>query len=429
MEISYLLSFKNNSQVQELDSDFLERIKDLFQNYKNKSKKYRKYKNKKSNNILKNKKLQSAKNKIENKFNLILNKISNDNICELVKEFILTIGKITEEEYEVIQKTLYQKMLNEIKFIDNYLDFFIKINVIYYKKFNFVPDYLFKIIEEKIYFDYLNNSPKENFTFVTNLSTENERTNNIIILDKIIKKHILDEKISKFINSIIINQNIHIPDINIWFKNKTLSQSEEKKIQDKIDNLDLSFRNKVLLKNLLNEEEIIEEQILVDDSDKDTFIDDNLDDCINESFLLNEPFNLECKNIWDEFLYLGLPEEVKEFIVSDCKEAKDKNIFCEIGLDIYFRNNDAKKEQIFGLFKNLINKKVLYKSNLSRGLLLIYDVWDKISKDYNNKDTKLKIFLIFLKKNGITRGVEFLLKKFNMYYHKQNKNYNKHYNK
>lgn len=57
----------------------------------------------------------------------------------------------------------------------------------------------------------------------------------------------------------------------------------------------------------------------------------------------------------------------------------------------------------------LVKNRILFKSNLSRGLLLINNIWKEKSIDYNKPIDKMKTFLIQLKKNGITNSIEFLL--------------------
>jgi hypothetical protein len=58
----------------------------------------------------------------------------------------------------------------------------------------------------------------------------------------------------------------------------------------------------------------------------------------------------------------------------------------------------------------LIKRQSLFKSNLSRGLLIL-------NKSLSNNEiinNKLKKFLLFLKNIGITKGLEYLMSKFNI---------------
>ena len=59
--------------------------------------------------------------------------------------------------------------------------------------------------------------------------------------------------------------------------------------------------------------------------------------------------------------------------------------------------------------KTLVKKQILFKSNLSRGLLLLYNNWKDLVDDFNNPDKKMKELLISLKNLGITKNLENLL--------------------
>jgi hypothetical protein len=59
--------------------------------------------------------------------------------------------------------------------------------------------------------------------------------------------------------------------------------------------------------------------------------------------------------------------------------------------------------------KQLTKSHTLYKSNLSRGLLLVYNNWKEKSIDYVKPTDKMKNILTTLKNIGITKGIEFLL--------------------
>ena len=59
--------------------------------------------------------------------------------------------------------------------------------------------------------------------------------------------------------------------------------------------------------------------------------------------------------------------------------------------------------------KTLVKKQILFKSNLSRGLLLLNNNWKDLVDDFNNPDKKMKELLISLKNLGITKNLENLL--------------------
>ena len=68
------------------------------------------------------------------------------------------------------------------------------------------------------------------------------------------------------------------------------------------------------------------------------------------------------------------------------------------------------------MLKLLVKKQILYKSNLSRGVLLIYTNWADVSLDYNNPNKKMKDLLTCLKNMGITKYLETLLKTYKIEY-------------
>ena len=90
MEVEYLLSLKFSKKYS-FDENYRKNLElNKFFNTRFKKLKYKK------SSLLKNSKLQFDKNKIDNKINLILNKISNDNIELLVREFIDKISYINQ---------------------------------------------------------------------------------------------------------------------------------------------------------------------------------------------------------------------------------------------------------------------------------------------------------------------------------------------
>ena len=69
-------------------------------------------------------------------------------------------------------------------------------------------------------------------------------------------------------------------------------------------------------------------------------------------------------------------------------------------------------DEIIQLIKQLVKWRILFKSNFSRGLLLIYNNWDDLLIDFNNPIVKIKLLLSTLKSIGITKGLEELLEKY-----------------
>jgi hypothetical protein len=85
-----------------------------------------------------------------------------------------------------------------------------------------------------------------------------------------------------------------------------------------------------------------------------------------------EEFNIYIENIIEEYMYIGSTEEIINFITNECKDLENKNIFCKELITQFF-NNDKKSKLICDLFYELINKKILFKSNISRGLILFLE--------------------------------------------------------
>ena len=131
---------------------------------------------------------------------------------------------------------------------------------------------------------------------------------------------------------------------------------------------------------------------------------------LNEQNINTDTLAIESENIIEEYLYMESINEVKVFVDNRCKDAILKNKFCQYLFNKYFASYNDISSKILDFIKNLIKKQILFKSNLSRGLLLLYSNWTDIVDDYNNPTIKLKELLICLKKLGITKNLESLLK-------------------
>jgi hypothetical protein len=92
------------------------------------------------------------------------------------------------------------------------------------------------------------------------------------------------------------------------------------------------------------------------------------------------------------------------------------NKFCQIMFTKYFESSQENSNSILELSKLLVKKQILFKSNLSRGILSIYNNWSDNSLDYNNATKKMKDLLTCLKNMGITKNLETILKTFKIEY-------------
>ena len=348
----------------------------------------------KKNNIFKNSKFRLDKNKIKNKIILILNKVSENNLDNLLIEFICNITIENEEDYYILQKEIYLKLLKDIKFVNNILNFVSVIfKIIYYKK-QLLPNYFYYLIETKLQYDYNNIELDDEDLFLSELSSESDREAHLKLIYNLNKKNYFKIDIIKIINELLLCQDKKIPDIYYWYKlnDNNIIDSEKILVKNKINNLSLNNRDKILLESLINN--LVENNtIILDSSVEETNITDS------DSFLV------EIQNIIEEYIYLKDNEEIIEFLKSNCSDFDKKNSFCMYLIQNFFVNTEINWINLFNL---LINKKYIYKSNLSKGLLLY-------SKKINqNKKVRMKELLIFLKQKNITKNIEFIFKKNNI---------------
>ena len=138
MDIKYLLSFKLNTELQNLDKELNINKQNII--------KYDTYANKKKSIVYTNK-LSLKKDTITNKVNLILNKLSEINFNNIILEFLETINQMTIEEYEEFQETIYKKILSEINFINLYIKFLEIINYLYNTIQNFNLEFIINCVE------------------------------------------------------------------------------------------------------------------------------------------------------------------------------------------------------------------------------------------------------------------------------------------
>ena len=153
LNIELFFNLKNNEDCLYLDSDIIDSIIDTFTNNNSKNKK-NKIIIKKSIAVLKNPKLKQIKDKISNKVNLILNKISENNIENLVIEFLENIKILNIDDYNEFIRSFYIKLLSEVNFFKFYIKFFNIITLTYNKVNNYKIDYFYNLIESKFNFDY-----------------------------------------------------------------------------------------------------------------------------------------------------------------------------------------------------------------------------------------------------------------------------------
>jgi hypothetical protein len=404
IDIELFFNLKYNEDCLYLDNDIIESIVDTFTNNKNKKIKCTQ---KKTLPVIKNPKLKQIKDKISNKVNLILNKLSENNIDNLVLEFIENIKINNIDDYNEFIRIYYLKLLSEIKFFKFYIKFFFILTSIYENVYNYNIEYFYNLIESKFNYDYFDNINNEIYYFKD--MYDDKRINNLILLHELIKVNYFNKSFIEYINDKILNQRKYLSDIYYWFKDNILTNIDINKIK-LILNDEIQLRDRVLLDNLLNCNNIEIIQPFNKIIFKKTPIENNLCEVIPiiDNKIPHETTNLfvELENNLEEYFFIDNSESIEEYINNNCIDANTKNKFCEYIITKYFKlqNNDSQK--ILTLMKKLIKLKILFKSNLSRGLLNLYN-----NKFSYNQD-KFKKLLLFLKSLGITNGLEHLMNKY-----------------
>jgi len=406
MNVETFRNLKNSTELLELNKEMISLI-----NLLSNGKKLNKNSTKMGNQILKNPKMQLLKDKIENKVNSILNKLSELNMNNLLSEFIEAFGKINAKDYLEVQKAFYIKMQMDINFVKIYMEFFKIVSNVYLSVFNFNPEYFYTIIEMKFMSDYndisLENS-KFDFTFLNDFNDENKRINNLNIIKTMLHCNMFLQEGKKEIENKLLEQNNYYVDIYYWFQNENLTNEQKEKIKNKTLNNTLPLREKVLLDNLVSdikEVKKIESVKPIKNNYKAKVVQKKEEEKIDIDTL-----KLETENILEEYINFDNLDDMKEFIDDRCKDALSKNKFCQYLFNRYFEANTEIANKILDLVRTLVKKQILYKSNLSRGVLLIHNNWVDISIDFTNPNKKMKDLLLCLKNMGITKYLETLLK-------------------
>ena len=410
MDISTFILFKSNINTQELNNEILKKLNILFPDVEKRNK------NKYKNNILKTQKIQNQKENISNKVNLILNKLSEKNIDSLIIEFIEKINQVSNETFKEIQKTFYLKIISEINFINIYIEFLKIIGYLYNQIQEYNLSYFFEIVESKFKNDYTTFEINNNINFLNELNSETNRTNNLILINTMIEYKLISNEIYNYCDEIILNQTLFLSDIYYWFnsKNRKLTNHENLKIKELL-NKNITPRDLILLKNLLQYESscnIKPEQVIVNIKPEQVIVNIKPEQVIVNIKQNINTINLECNYIIEEYLLYKSINDIKYFIDTRCDDTINKNKFCENLINKFFILNKETSDEIIQLLKQLVKSRILFKSNLSRGLLLIYHNWDDISIDYDNPILKIKLLLSTLKSIGITKGLEELLEKY-----------------
>lgn len=360
ISIDFILSFRNHPELQTLDTKTIDTINKLCIN----NKKYKNNNDTAHNMILKNPKLQNKKDNIENKVNLILNKLSENNIENLLLEFINNIGQISSEEYNNVQKAFYMKIISEINFVKIYLKFFISINFIYNKVQNYNMELFISLIETKFYYDYTDNLVlSDDCKFIADMNTESYRINNQTIIKNLNIMNIFNNDIIEECKDILYKQTKYLSDIYYWFQFYNIT------------NNDMEIINKILKgENIITRDRILLESLTKPTNKKEETINE-----VKKVEATKDVLLLEISNILDEYLLMDCIDDVVYFIEKKCTDALSKNKFCYNLIERYSNNED----KLLDLIKTLYSMEVINKNNINNGITLY-------KKKTNYNENKIK---------------------------------------
>uniref|UniRef100_A0A6C0HWM3 Uncharacterized protein n=1 Tax=viral metagenome TaxID=1070528 RepID=A0A6C0HWM3_9ZZZZ len=331
---------------------------------------------KKQVSAIKTNKVQAKKDLNENKIIMIMNKISENNINELIGEYLCNVFVDTEEKYNVIMTEIFNKMLKDIKFVENYIKFALKIFIIEKKRLNLYPEEFIDLIK-----------------LTVSIGTEEERCACYTLMKVLIKYEFFNKDIIKFISNIVLSNNDKLKYIDIynWFSGIDISEYRE---------AILNIIKKCNSENM-NREEILLES-LFEKSINNELVEETLDIISNHNQI-----NTLINNIIEEYDFLKSIDEVIEFIQVECDNINNKNLFCKEVINFYIS-----KDINIGLelIDELIKKKSLFKSNISKGLVLYLGENNNNTSIHNN--TKIIQILKYLKNNNITKNIEHIFKRF-----------------
>ena len=383
MDTINLYKLKTNTKCLFLSETIISSILDNFSKSNIKVIKYAK----KQVNVMKTNKIQEKKDMNENKLIMIMNKISNNNINELLVEYLNNILVDTTEKYDIIMTEIFNKMVKDINFIENYINFTLKIFTIENKRLNSYPTKFINLLKETLISD-----------------NENERKSCYEIIKNLVKNKFFNEDIIQFIFNNLLTVENTASYIDIYYLLNGLKSLNISKYTDNLQNIIKKCENLNM-----NREKILIESLL----DKSIVP--------NETIEINEDANtnIEIINILEEFVFLKSSEEIVEFINSYCKSINEKNNFCKEFILFYINNikdtNDIESE-LLSLMDTLIKNKILFRSNISKGLLLFLEEYEPKGMIDNNNESIDSTYIInilkYLKKNNITKNIEHIFKKY-----------------
>ena len=250
--------------------------------------------------------------------------------------------------------------------------------------------HFFNIVNSYIEYIYKNNKNSE-LDFFNKIKDETNRKSFIILLEKLIFTKIINENFRDKFSNTLLEQNDKIVDIYNWFIINNINDKEKILIKEKIKKLLLNNREKILLSSLIENNEISCKNFIIDSNEEE-----------KED---NNTFIIEITNLFDEYVYLkDEKNEIVEYLKESSLDFDSKNLLCENLLKYYFSTFDSDINW-HKLINIIINKKLIFKSNLSKALKKHY-----LQKDQDKN--KVKELLILFKQNNITKHIESIFKKY-----------------
>jgi hypothetical protein len=163
----------------------------------------------------------------------ILNKLTESNMHQLTKEFLTNVGQVNDITFNIIQKIIYDKCIEDSSFIYVYIKF---LRILYYV-YNKVQNYTINEFIDIAIKDILKNQH------------ESKRQTAMIIFHEMTIQHLVTNNLTEE----IIKDSIDYSDIYHWLKicKISLSESYKELIKQRIKNVDLSKRNSILIKEIL----------------------------------------------------------------------------------------------------------------------------------------------------------------------------------
>lgn len=294
MNSTSLLNIKNNPECLFMEEEYIDEIKKIINIGFIKKKKTNK-----NINITKKPNFNLKKNKIDNKLIFILNKLGENNLDQLMIEFIQNININKIDDYNIVILKFFNKILEDNSFIPKYTLFLINVIKIIYAKNNYEPTYLINIIDNYITNTYTN----------FNEDNENKRINFINFIIELIKNNFYKNEFIDYFSNILLSQNKYIIDIKKWFscynKNKYIKRIKSLDVQD--------LRNRLLLESLFDVNKTI-----------------NIKKTPNvKKNIQTDYFDNECDNIIEEYMHLKMNEEIIFFLKNNCNEEYKRQKFIE----------------------------------------------------------------------------------------------------